>query len=331
MKFWDEVKVKVAAGKGGDGLVSFFRERTNAKGGPDGGDGGDGGSVVFFADPHLGDLSFFSHHKSLQAENGRNGGKNRRQGKKGKDLRLGVPVGTVVYEWDKKSSLWQKVFDFNKPYLELVVAKGGKGGWGNAHFVSATRRSPRIALPGKKGEVKKIKLVLKLIAEVGLIGLPNAGKSTLLSAISSARPKIASYPFTTLVPNLGVLKCPSAKVVVADIPGLIRGAHKGKGLGDRFLKHIERTKILVWLIDSTNNSPLEDYQTLEKELFSYKPGLLSKQRVLALTKIDIASDWQEKKKRLERLTKDLVIPVSAATHKGLRELVLAICRKAKRI
>ncbi|MCD6194841.1 GTPase ObgE [bacterium] len=329
MKFWDEVVVKVVAGKGGDGLVSFFRERINARGGPDGGDGGDGGDVVIFSDPSLSDLSYFSHQRFLRAQNGKNGGKNRRQGKRGADLRVGVPVGTVVYEWNEKFA-WQRVFDFNKPNLEFRVAKGGKGGWGNAHFVSAVRRSPRVALPGEKGERKKIKLVLKLIAEVGLIGLPNAGKSTLLSVLSSARPKIAAYPFTTLIPHLGVLKCPTGKVVIADIPGLIQGAHKGRGLGDRFLKHIERTKILVWLIDSSSSSPVEDYRILKKELSSYKPGLLGKQKILVLTKIDIASDWREKMKVLQREVKDLIIPISAATHQGLKKLILAICQETKK-
>ncbi|MCD6422462.1 GTPase ObgE, partial [bacterium] len=265
-------------------------------------------------------LSFYSHNRYLRAEDGKGGGKNRRQGRKGKDLILSVPVGTVVYEWKEELKKWRRLFDFTKDGQTLCVAKGGEGGWGNAHFVSATQQSPRIALPGKPGEKKKIKLVLKLIAEVGLVGLPNAGKSTLLKVISRARPKVAPYPFTTLVPNLGVVEHKGKRFVVADIPGLIEGAHKGKGLGDKFLRHIERTRLLLWLLDCTGN-PLKDYQVLKKELFAYKPGLLGKKRLLVLTKIDVCPRWKEKKKKLEEKTSETVVPISAVTHKGIEELL----------
>ncbi len=331
MRFWDEVEVRVIGGKGGDGLVSFFREKTNPKGGPDGGDGGDGGNVIFFSDPHLQDLAFFSYHRLLKAEDGKNGGKNRRQGKKGNDLRLGVPVGTVLYIKDETEDRWRRVFDFDRPHLEFCVAKGGKGGWGNAHFVSATRQSPRIALPGEKGEEKKVKLVLKLIAEVGLVGLPNAGKSTLLSVLSSARPKIAPYPFTTLVPNLGVLRCFGRKIVIADIPGLIKGAHRGKGLGDRFLKHIERTKMLLWLIDASSPSVVRDYKVLKEEIASYKPGLLGKKRILVLTKIDIVPDWKAKLRSLAKEVQEEILPISAVAHKGLKRLKKRICAEVEKL
>jgi len=323
MHFWDEVEIKVEGGKGGNGLVSFARERINPKAGPDGGDGGDGGSVVFCSNKKIADLTFFSFHKFIKAPNGENGGKNRKKGKKGEDLIIEIPIGTQIFEFNKNNKKWVFLKDFKSEGEKLIVAKGGRGGWGNYHFLTSTHQSPRIALKGERGEKKRIKLVFKMIADVGLVGLPNSGKSTLLSVISNAKPKIADYPFTTLIPNLGVVEFEN-KFVVADIPGLIEGASQGKGLGDKFLKHIERTKILVVLIDATSPDPLKDYLTLINELKAYKISLLNKEQIIALTKIDIAGDVAQKIKILKLKSHKDVIPISSHTHKNISKLLKKI-------
>lgn len=330
MPFWDEIDIKVEAGKGGDGLVSFAHERTKPKAGPDGGDGGNGGNITFRANEKISDLTFYSYHKFIKAENGKNGGRNRKTGKSGKDLFLELPLGTEIYIFDKENRKWNFVLDFEKEGQEYIIVRGGKGGWGNVHFLTATHQSPKTALPGKLGEKKKIRLVFKMIAEVGLVGLPNSGKSTLLSVISCARPKIAAYPFTTISPNLGIVEAENKKFVVADIPGLIEGAFKGKGLGDKFLKHIERTKIIVLLIDATSENPFKNYLILEKELESYKKGLSGSNQIIVLTKIDSAQDFLKKQRDLERKTKKIVIPISSQTHQNVTQLLKVILLNLKK-
>ena len=283
-RFVDRVKIYVKAGDGGPGCVSFRREKYVPRGGPDGGDGGDGGDVILLADPQLLTLYDFYHQVHFRAENGRPGQGKKMKGRDGEDLILRVPVGTVVMDAETGEVLG----DLTEPYQTLVVARGGKGGRGNAHFATPTRQAPRFAEPGKPGEERWLILELKLIADVGLVGLPNAGKSTLLSRISAARPKIADYPFTTLEPNLGVVKLPEGETfVVADLPGLIEGAHKGVGLGHEFLRHIERTKVLLFVLSVDREDLYADYQTLRKELELYNPALLQKDHLIAINKVDL--------------------------------------------
>ncbi|NAZ29708.1 MAG: GTPase ObgE [Caldimicrobium sp.] len=283
-RFVDRVKIYVKAGDGGAGCISFRREKYVPRGGPDGGDGGDGGDVLLLADPQLLTLYDFYHQVHFRAENGRPGQGKKMKGRDGEDLILRVPVGTVVMDAETGEVLG----DLTEPYQTLVVARGGKGGRGNAHFATPTRQAPRFAEPGKPGEERWLILELKLIADVGLVGLPNAGKSTLLSRISAARPKIADYPFTTLEPNLGVVKLPEGETfVVADLPGLIEGAHKGVGLGHEFLRHIERTRVLLFVLSVDREDLYADYQTLRKELELYNPALLQKDYLIAINKIDL--------------------------------------------
>lgn len=285
MKFVDEVELVLASGKGGPGAVSFRREKFVPKGGPDGGDGGDGGSVVLVGDPGLGTLLDFRHNKVMRADPGQPGGGSRRSGRRGEDLRLRVPVGTVVYD----AASGEQLADLTAPGQEVVLLAGGKGGQGNARFATPTNRAPRFAQPGLDGEERRVRFELKLMADVGLLGFPNAGKSTLISRVSAARPKIADYPFTTLVPNLGVVSWAEGKAyVVADIPGLIEGAHRGVGLGIQFLRHIERTRVLVHLIDPTDGrDPLEKYRALRAELAAFDPVLTRRPERVALTKADV--------------------------------------------
>ena len=279
--FVDNSRVLIKAGDGGGGIVSFHRTRGNSKGGPDGGDGGHGGDVVFVASKNQNTLANFRYQKELKAEDGNNGYKKNQHGKNGKDLIVAVPIGTQIRIKDKV------VADLTQDNQKEVVAIGGTGGFGNAHFISSTRQTPRFAEKGEKGDEFEAELELKIIADVGLVGLPNAGKSTFLSKVSSAKPKIANYPFTTLNPHLGVVKVERGKeVLIADIPGLIDGASEGKGLGDEFLRHVERTQVILHMIDSYSDDVVRDYETIQKELKNYKIDLSGKPQVVALTKIE---------------------------------------------
>jgi GTP-binding protein len=280
----DLARIHVIAGKGGDGCVSFRREKYVPKGGPDGGDGGRGGSVMLQVDPHVRTLLDCREAPRYRAGSGRAGSGNCRTGKDGEDVVIKVPPGTVVKEADSGAAL----ADLVEPEASWVAARGGRGGRGNARFATPTHQAPRRADPGEPGEERWLELELKLIADVGLVGLPNAGKSTLLSRISRARPRIAEYPFTTLEPNLGiVVRDPERQFVVADLPGLIEGAHAGKGLGLEFLRHVERTRVLVFLLDVTRPSPADDLRLLENELALHNMELADKPRLVALTKADL--------------------------------------------
>jgi len=323
MKFIDEVTITIVAGKGGNGCVSFRREKYVPRGGPDGGDGGEGGSVVLEASERKHSLLDFRYRNLFRAEPGRNGAGQNRHGRSGEDLVVGVPVGTVA----KDPLTGEILSDLTEPGQRWIAAKGARGGKGNAHFTSSTHRTPRFAQEGQPGEERTLKLELKLIADVGLVGLPNAGKSTLISAVSAARPKIADYPFTTLTPNLGVVQYDDAPpFVMADVPGLIEGAHEGAGLGVRFLKHIERTRLLVHVIDLSrvlSDNPLEQFKQIEHELESYSEDLRKKPRIIVLNKTDLVKNGKDLAK-IEQGYRELGLPillVSALKREGLRELV----------
>lgn len=282
--FIDYAVIEVHSGKGGDGAVAFRREKYVPKGGPSGGNGGKGGNIEFEANQNLNTLLDFRYNRKYKAGNGENGGTSLKDGKNGKDIIIKVPVGTVIKDFDSKEVL----YDLNKPAQKIIIAKGGKGGRGNSKFATPTNQTPRNAEPGKPGERKKVILELKLIADVGLVGFPNAGKSTLISKISSARPKIANYPFTTLEPNLGIVKYKDFKsFTVADIPGIIEGAHKGKGLGHQFLRHIERTRIILFMIDITSENYQDDYDVLYNELKEYSSKLVKKEILISFSKADL--------------------------------------------
>ncbi|MGH2566972.1 MAG: GTPase ObgE, partial [Bacteroidota bacterium] len=292
MQFIDEAKIKVKAGDGGNGAVSFRREKYIPKGGPDGGNGGNGGAVAVRADKQLNTLLDFRYKRSYKAESGEKGRGKNQDGKWGKAVVLRVPTGTLV----KDAATGEMLADLLRNGDEVIVARGGKGGRGNTLFATSTNQAPRTAEPGTPGEGRELLLELKLLADVGLVGFPNAGKSTLISVISAAKPKIADYPFTTLTPNLGIVWYAEGKsFTVADIPGLIEGAHQGKGLGIQFLRHIERTKVLVFLIESTGEHPKEDYRVLLNELNQYSPGLAKKPRLVVLTKTDLLDEKSTKK------------------------------------
>lgn len=279
--FVDSVNIKIQAGDGGDGCVSFRQEKYIDKGGPDGGDGGDGGDIVFVASRNQNTLASFRYQKLVKAESGTAGDRQRRHGKSGEDLEVKVPVGTMILLDD------QPIADLTEDGQSQVIARGGKGGFGNAHFVSSTRQAPRVAEKGEAGQAYEVSLELKMIADVGIIGLPNAGKSTFLSVVSNARPAIADYPFTTLTPNLGVVDVDGkTSLLMADIPGLIEGASKGKGLGDEFLRHVERTSVLLHLIDIYNEDIISAYKTIMGELAAYKVDLSARPQVVVLTKIE---------------------------------------------
>ena len=323
MKFVDYVKIYVKAGDGGRGCVSFRREKYVPKGGPDGGDGGKGGDVIIRASSELHTLLDHRYQKTYKAKRGEHGKGSNMKGKDGEDLIIQVPIGTVVKDADSEEIL----ADLDEDGKDLIVARGGKGGLGNAHFATPINQTPRYAQPGQKGEEKWIILELKLLADVGLIGLPNAGKSTLISIISSARPQIADYPFTTLTPVLGVVKYKDYQsFVVADIPGLIEGAHKGAGLGHQFLRHVERTSILLHLVDVSDylqSDPVGDFEKIQKELELYNPELINKTFAVVGTKIDIAYEG----KRLKRL-KDYCkgkgidfFPISALKKEGIDKII----------
>uniref|UniRef100_A0A7V5XG55 GTPase Obg n=1 Tax=Thermodesulfobacterium geofontis TaxID=1295609 RepID=A0A7V5XG55_9BACT len=331
-RFVDQVKIHVKAGDGGKGCISFRREKYVPKGGPDGGDGGDGGDVILVADPQVHTLYDFHHQVHFRAENGKPGRGKKMKGKDGEDLILRVPVGTVVKDFETGEILG----DLTEPEQILVVARGGKGGRGNAHFATPTRQAPRIAEPGTPGEEKWLILELKLIADVGVVGFPNAGKSTLLSRISSAKPKIADYPFTTLEPNLGVVRLYDGNTfIVADIPGLIEGAHKGIGLGHEFLRHIERTRIILYMLDiSKEKEVIRDYEILKEELKHFNPGLLKKEYIIALNKTDLMPDPEKIRGIIELFEKkdqNRIYPISAITGQGIHELIYALWRRLEKI
>lgn len=323
MKFVDEVTTRVLAGKGGQGCVSFRREKYVPKGGPDGGDGGRGGDVILEASLRKRTLLDFRYRHEFKATSGSHGRGKNQHGKGGQDRILEVPPGTLV----KDPATGEILADLVAAGQRWVAAKGGLGGKGNAHFTSSTRRLPLFAQPGEPGEVRDLLLELKLLADVGLVGLPNGGKSTLIAAVSAARPKVADYPFTTLVPNLGVVQYKDGlPFVIADIPGLIAGAHQGAGLGIRFLRHIERTRILVHLIDLHDvplNDPLHPYRLIENELLCYSPEMLNKPRVIALNKMDLISEPEAllQVSSAYRATGQPVVLLSALDGRGTPELL----------
>ena len=286
MKFLDQVKIYVKAGNGGDGSPSFRREKFIEYGGPDGGDGGKGGSIILISERNLNTLIDYRYQQHHKAERGENGMGQNRTGKSGEDLTLKVPIGTQVFEEDNKTL----IYDFIKPNEKFIVAAGGKGGLGNTRFKSSTNRAPRKFTKGNIGEEFTIWLQLKTIADIGIIGLPNAGKSSLLASVTNATPKIANYQFTTLNPNLGVASYDDKEVTLADIPGLIEGAHEGAGLGIQFLKHIERCKTILHLIDITINDVEKAYNQVRNELLSYSPKLIKKKELIVLNKVDLVDE-----------------------------------------
>lgn len=321
--FVDEALVKIKAGKGGGGCIAFRREKYIPRGGPWGGDGGDGGSVVLHASQSHNTLVHFKYRPEQKAENGRQGEGCNRTGRGGNDLVLEVPAGTIVF--DAESG--ERLFDFTDVDQKFIAARGGHGGRGNARFKSSTNQAPRFAEPGTPGELRTLRLELKLLADVGLVGFPNAGKSTLISRISAARPKIADYPFTTLEPNLGVVDLGEFdSFLVADIPGLIEGAHEGHGLGDRFLRHIERTAILVHLVDVSETSgrePVDDYQKIVRELANFSETLAEKPTIVVATKLDVVQD-PERLTSLEDFCEKEGLEfrkISAVTGEGINQLI----------
>ncbi|MCS7190206.1 MAG: GTPase ObgE [Fimbriimonadales bacterium] len=328
--FIDEAVIEVEAGRGGDGCVSFRREKHVPRGGPDGGDGGDGGSVILLADPKLSTLLDFHYQRRYKAERGGHGSGSNRKGRNGKSITLRVPLGTLVYDADTGELL----VDMARPGQKFVVARGGKGGRGNAHFATPTRQAPRFAEKGLPGEKRTLRLELKLLADVGIVGMPNAGKSTLISRISAAKPKIADYPFTTLVPNLGVVQYQQQSFVVADIPGLIEGAHAGVGLGHQFLRHVERARLLLYLLDVSpfaTEPPLQAFEILRRELELYNPTLAQKPALVALNKIDTIPP--DARASLEPIRQSLeaqgyeVFLISAYTGEGLEPLLARLAQR----
>jgi GTP-binding protein len=320
MQFIDLAEIEVQAGKGGDGIVAFRREKYVPAGGPAGGNGGKGGSVILVATERLQTLLDFRYARIFKADDGKRGGPSNRTGATGDDLIVEVPCGTMIYNLETEELLG----DLIAPNQKLCVAAGGKGGLGNKHFLSNSNRAPEYALPGLEGEQRHLRLELKLLAEVGIIGLPNAGKSTLISAVSSARPKIADYPFTTLIPNLGVVRKPTGDgTVFADIPGLIEGASAGVGLGHDFLRHIERTRLLLHVIDLTASDPLSDYRIIQHELTAYNRGLTERPQIIALNKLDAIDSevLTTVKNDLTSLTDSPIFQISAVTRTGLDELL----------
>ena len=325
MKFIDEARIIVQSGKGGAGCVSLRREKYIPKGGPDGGDGGRGGDVIFKATTKKRTLYHLQFQKLCKAKNGSGGQGNNRAGRGGEDLIIELPPGTLVVDVDTGDL----IKDLVDPDEVFVVAKGGRGGLGNARFKSSTNRTPRFAQPGEPGQTLNLRLELKLLADVGVVGLPNAGKSTLVSAMSSARPKIADYPFTTLTPNLGVVQTNRREpFIMADIPGLIEGAHTGTGLGIQFLRHVERTRVLVHLVDAAaidSDHPLRDLDTVNRELHQYSPTLSEKPQLVVLNKMDVA--WAEDAATLFRQAfgEGDLLKISAATGQGLDRLTATLC------
>jgi GTP-binding protein len=327
--FIDEVRITVKAGDGGNGCMAFRREKYVPRGGPSGGDGGRGGDVTLVADPHENTLLKYRFNPEHKAERGRHGEGSNCTGAEGHSIELDVPVGTVVFD----DSTGERLFDFTEPGQRFVVAHGGRGGKGNARYATSTHQAPTEHQPGFPGEEKRLRMELKLLADVGLVGFPNAGKSTLISRISAARPKIAAYPFTTLEPNLGVVQVADFRsFVVADIPGLIAGAHLGHGLGIQFLRHIDRTKLLVHLVDvseATGRNPVEDFETVMEELRSFSPDLVAKPMLVVASKMDIAQD-PDRVAALRTLAGQRGLPffeISSATGQGIEMLKHAMAER----
>ncbi|MEZ4723657.1 MAG: GTPase ObgE [Candidatus Kapaibacterium sp.] len=318
MKFIDIANIEVKSGNGGKGHISFRREKFVAKGGPDGGNGGKGGDLIIKGDNHLSTLLDFKYSKVYEAENGVDGGKNLCTGRNGKDRIIKVPVGTLV----KNTETGEVIADIIEAGQIEIIAKGGSGGKGNAEFKNSVNQAPRYAQPGIPGVEMKITLELKLLADVGLVGFPNVGKSTLISVVSAAKPKIADYHFTTLVPNLGVVKIAESKsFVIADIPGLIEGASDGKGLGHQFLRHVERTKLLVFILEAFSEDIVSDYEVLKNELYKYNPDMEYKKRIICINKTDAIDE--DKRKELEDLVfEDSIKPmlISAVSHLNIENL-----------
>ena len=324
MKFLDQVKIFVKAGDGGSGSPSFRREKFIEFGGPDGGDGGKGGSVILKSERNLNTLIDYRYQQHFKAKRGEDGKGKNQTGKGGKDLFLSVPIGTQVFEEDNKTL----IFDFKKEKDEFTVAIGGKGGFGNTKFKSSTNRAPRKFTKGTKGEEFWIWLQLKTIADIGIIGLPNAGKSSLLSSMTSANPKIANYKFTTINPNLGVAIYDDKEITLADIPGLIEGAHTGVGLGVKFLKHVERCKTLLHLIDISNDDLIKSYKQIRRELGEYSKELLRKKEIIVLNKIDLLSkeDLKIKKKKFEEKLRKKIIELSTLDKKLVNKLKIRLLK-----
>ena len=318
MKFLDQAKIYVKAGNGGSGSASFRREKFVEFGGPDGGDGGDGGSVIFVAEENLNTLIDFRYQQHFKAEKGHDGMGKKKTGKAGNNLILKVPVGTQIYEEDNNTL----IEDLKIVGQKIIIAKGGKRGLGNVRFKSSTNRAPRKKTKGSEGENYWIYLQLKVIADVGIIGLPNAGKSSLLSALTKAKPKIANYPFTTLNPNLGVAEYNDKEITIADIPGLVEGAHEGIGLGDKFLRHIERCKSLIHLVDITDKNIIKNYFKIRKELAKYSKNLIKKREIIVFNKIDILNE-NEISLKINVFKKEIkknIYKISAVQNKGLVEI-----------
>jgi GTPase len=320
-KYFDEARLTIQAGNGGDGIVSFRREKFIPAGGPAGGDGGRGGSVFFICDPNMNTLLIFQHKRNYAADKGKSGGRNNMSGKSGPDLEIKVPPGTVI-----RDALTDEVLgDITDTKQRLMIAKGGHGGKGNQHFASSRNQAPRIAEKGEPGEIREVKLELKLIADIGIVGVPNAGKSTYLAAVSAAKPKIANYPFTTLTPNLGVAELGNYDtIVLADIPGLIEGAHMGAGLGFAFLRHIQRTRVLIHIVDGTSSNPMGDFGQILTELSLFDEEILKKPMIVAFNKMDVpeaAEKWPAFKKEIESKGYE-IMQISAAGRLGTRELML---------
>jgi GTP-binding protein len=333
VKFIDEAKIYVKAGDGGRGCVSFRREKYVPRGGPDGGDGGNGADVIMIARRNMTSLLDYRYQRHYKAKRGVHGKGKDQHGKNAEDLLIPVPLGTMIKDFESGAFYG----DLTEDGQTLVIARGGKGGRGNARFVTATNQAPKEAEPGVPGQEKTLKLELKLLADVGLLGFPNAGKSTLISRVSAARPKIADYPFTTLVPNLGVVSYgDGATFILADIPGLIEGAHEGAGLGIQFLRHIERTKILIHLLDlspMTQRDPIEDYAAMNRELKSYNEELSKTPQIVALNKIDI-TEAREVLETIEKHFNELGIktfPISSATGEGTKELVWEVAKQVEKL
>jgi GTP-binding protein len=327
--FIDRVKIRIKAGDGGNGVTAFRREKFVPRGGPSGGDGGVGGSVWLESDAGLNTLLHLRYNPEHKAERGRHGEGSNRHGRDGEDLTVKVPPGTQVLDAESGDLL----FDFTESGQRYLAAKGGKGGWGNAHFATSTRQAPRFHYTGRPGQERELQLELKLIADVGLVGFPNAGKSTLISVISAARPKIADYPFTTLEPNLGVVDLGDFRTfVVADVPGLIEGASDGAGLGDRFLRHVERTRLLLHLVDVSSASgrdPVEDYRIINNELARYSDSLALRPQIVVATKLDALDEPERLEQLRSAVERDgrTLLEISAVTGNGVRDLVAVVGRE----
>lgn len=328
MHFLDEAKIIVKSGDGGKGCCSFRREKHIPRGGPDGGNGGKGGDIIFECIPGLNTLIDFRYTQHYRAKNGQSGMGSNRHGSDAEDIIVQVPAGTQVFIDDEDGTL---LADFTRPGERLVALKGGEGGFGNTHYKSSTNRAPRRTTPGWPGQEMSLWLKLKLLSDVGLVGLPNAGKSTFVSAVSRARPKIADYPFTTVKPQLGVVYVDEKEFVVADLPGLIKGASEGHGLGHRFLKHVERCAVLLHLVDATDEKAAANYKLIRAELAQYSEGLIEKEEIVALTKCDALDDEtiKKQKKALEKASGKKVFAISAPAGLGIKEVTRALLKEVE--